>query len=811
MDVSAFEAASEKGTTDADGAYHFDLKLPSYFAGRPLTQEAARVLIEATVKDSADHSETRGEPITVSESPLLVTAIPEGGTLIPNLENQVFILTSYPDGTPVTANLNIHASGNHDQHAATDNGGVAVIHFKGGSAVETLKIEAADKDGNRTAANIDLATRDGSDQILLRTEHAVYRAGDRIQLHVFSTRERGSAYVDIVKDSQTIVTRDLDVVNGEADLTLTATPEMAGTLDLNAYLFGRDAQPVADHRLVFVQPADELHIETVADAPVYKPGVEARVRFHVTNSHGEGVHAALGLEIVDEALFALAEKQPGFAKVFFYLEQEAMKPRYEIHSIGMSDVVGPVQNAQADQHDRAARALFSATEMVNLNGFDTEFGRTIPQTKYAEYAGRYQAAYTAQVRRLANQLSRDYIQNPRQFDLPRLLKQMNERDAWGTSLRTEPIGSAYSKARYYRVQSAGADQQFDTGDDLAVYIEVHSGSIASPPVGGGGTIDIQTDHDRGPISGNAETTGSVVDSSGAVIPNATVNLREVSTGKTRQAITNAAGRFDLAALSPGTYQIEITAQGFNSVKREFTIHARDCAILSTTLAVGQATETVTVTAEAGAMPMEFAHGAMAGGVIGGLATGRGQALNGREVSAMRAMGGPAPMAAPALADKAALVIADPRSPATAPHVRSYFPEALYINPEIITDGNGFASITVPLADSITTWRMAMLASTEHGALGTGTSSLKVFQDFFVDLDLPVTLTQGDRVSIPVAVYNYSGERGDVSLNLHLTTGSASRTIPPTKTSPSTPTVSAARSSPSKRSASANSSSLSSPA
>src|SRR5258705_6799226 len=61
--------------------------------------------------------------------------------------------------------------------------------------------------------------------------------------------------------------------------------------------------------------------------------------------------------------------------------------------------------------------------------------------------------------------------------------------------------------------------------------------------------------------------------------------------------------------------------------------------------------------------------------------------------------------------------------------------------------------------------MAMLASTSHGALGGGTSSLKVFQDFFVDLDLPVTLTQGDRVSIPVAVYNYSGSRGDVRLKL----------------------------------------------
>src|SRR6202042_2420077 len=97
--------------------------------------------------------------------------------------------------------------------------------------------------------------------------------------------------------------------------------------------------------------------------------------------------------------------------------------------------------------------------------------------------------------------------------------------------------------------------------------------------------------------------------------------------------------------------------------------------------------------------------------------------------------------------------------------RSFFPEALYINPEIITDKDGGASITIPIADSITTWRMAMLASTMHGALGSGTSSLKVFQDFFVDLDLPVTLTQGDRVSIPVAAYNYSGAQGDVSLSL----------------------------------------------
>jgi len=111
----------------------------------------------------------------------------------------------------------------------------------------------------------------------------------------------------------------------------------------------------------------------------------------------------------------------------------------------------------------------------------------------------------------------------------------------------------------------------------------------------------------------------------------------------------------------------------------------------------------------------------------------------------------------------AIVKAAPAAPDT--QVRSWFPESLYVAPEIITDRDGRASITIPIADNITTWRMAMLASTRQGALGSGTSSLKVFQDFFTEMDLPVTLTQGDEVSIPVAIYNYAGSRGNVGLQL----------------------------------------------
>jgi len=44
------------------------------------------------------------------------------------------------------------------------------------------------------------------------------------QLKVFSTKARGAAYVDIVKEGQTHPHRDLELENGQAELSLTLPP-----------------------------------------------------------------------------------------------------------------------------------------------------------------------------------------------------------------------------------------------------------------------------------------------------------------------------------------------------------------------------------------------------------------------------------------------------------------------------------------------------------------------------------------------------------------------------------------------------------
>jgi uncharacterized protein YfaS (alpha-2-macroglobulin family) len=724
MDVSVFEAGTAQGKADSDGAYRFDLTLPNYFAGRSQNHGAARVLIEATVKDRAGHSESRGEPITVTDSPLLITAIPESGALVPGLDNQVFVLTSYPDGSPARADIRVRTSGHPDHFATTDATGVAIVPMRADGDA-TFRVEARDREGNRASASIPLQSRPGPDQVLLRTEQAVYRAGETIHLQVFSTRHGGSIYVDAIKEGRTVVTRDLDLLNGRAELSLPATPELAGAVEFNAYLIGSNGLPLGDHRLVFVQPSDELKVETSLDAPVYKPGSEARIGFRVTNTKGEGVQAALGLQVVDQAVFALAEKQPGFAKVFFYLEQELMKPHYEIHSLSLPDAITST--------DLAARALFSATEMVAARKADFEFGRTISQARFGAYAARYANQLREQVSRLSDLLAAAPPRGQETCNPERVATRLRKGhstdilDGWGHELHLEHGSGSL------QVRSSGPDGEPFTSDDLLQPLP-NSGCMAwQPDYSGNGRMRIE----HGNVDGLAEVIGGAIDASGAAVPDAFVDLIDIDTGKREKTKTAANGAFTFSGIRPGRYRLRVESRGFKTEVRDFSLKAGDRAVLTALLQVGQVTETIEVTAEAPLLAMNASRSATFA-----MSARTDLPMNGRAVRA--------PSSKPAAAET---------------HVRSWFPEALFIAPEIITDRQGRASITIPIADNITTWRMATLASTPHGALGSGASSLKVFQDFFVDLDLPVTLTQGDQVSIPVAVYNYSGAPGSVALQL----------------------------------------------
>src|ERR1700733_1663365 len=90
-------------------------------------------------------------------------------------------------------------------------------------------------------------------------------------------------------------------------------------------------------------------------------------------------------------------------------------------------------------------------------------------------------------------------------------------------------------------------------------------------------------------------TGVVQDSSGAVIPNASISLTNVDTGLVLQAKSNGSGLFTFSPIKIGAYSISVTAPGFQTFTQEnlrVDVGARVNVPIS--LQPGQVSETVTV-------------------------------------------------------------------------------------------------------------------------------------------------------------------------------------------------------------------------
>ena len=86
-------------------------------------------------------------------------------------------------------------------------------------------------------------------------------------------------------------------------------------------------------------------------------------------------------------------------------------------------------------------------------------------------------------------------------------------------------------------------------------------------------------------------------------------------------------------------------------------------------------------------------------------------------------------------------------------VRQFFPET-WLWQDVTTDASGSASVAVEAPDSITTWMLrAVGMSKEHG-LGIGEDQLRVFQPFFLTVDLPYSAIRGEELPVKVALFNY---------------------------------------------------------
>ena len=572
--------------TDAAGSAAFELRTPETVIGRLQHGGAGRIAVTATVRDPAGQTQARTESRMMSTQPFRIEVVPEAGTLVLGLPNTIHLLTTTLDGRPVRARIEVSGI---EQPVQSSELGVASFAFTPRADVVNWTIRATDDQGRTAIRKVTLTGGmvEGGDY-LVRTDKAVYDGGEPVRVTVLATGGE-PVFLELIKDGQSMLTTSIAVEKGRGERAIDLPPELFGTVVLNTYRYGVDGMPAGRSRVIQVRPARALAVRMTPDRAEYRPGERASLGFTLTDDRGQPAPGAISLAAVDEAVFGVLERRPGLEKTFFTLEQELLKPVYEIEDWSLDDP------APAEERTRLELALFSRTS----RGF-----RDVPGDGGDEPVATGASAHSL--------TASSYPQKVRDLESWRQVALSRMNYGWAGLVVVAILGAFVWSL---------VNRQYLTVFFVAFIVMILF----------------------------------------ALLLPATQSARE------------AARNFVAAMPRPEEGPMAMTkAPG------------------------------ALPTSEAGAKPVR---------------------------------------------------------------VRRDFPETLLWRPELITDDQGHARLDLDLADSITTWRVSMGAVAADGRLGAAVAPIRVFQPFFVDVDLPSALTRGDEIGLPVIVSNFLDRPQSVTVSL----------------------------------------------
>ncbi len=88
----------------------------------------------------------------------------------------------------------------------------------------------------------------------------------------------------------------------------------------------------------------------------------------------------------------------------------------------------------------------------------------------------------------------------------------------------------------------------------------------------------------------ATLSGTVTSTTGAVVPNAKISVKDVATGQLMTAESNSSGAYSVSNLAPGQYQVSVSAEGYASKTEQVTLATGAAQKLDVGLQTGSSTE-----------------------------------------------------------------------------------------------------------------------------------------------------------------------------------------------------------------------------
>lgn len=631
--------SSHQAQTNPEGIASLELALPDYLVAAPVdgseegdeTANQTSVLLQLEVTDTAGHKEKQTVSVPVVESEFSLTVIPESGSMVQGVENRLYVFLTDPAGNSISGPVELTYS------PAGDYSGPKLVEIPpaaplvvtlrpglvDGSGCGKLNLSKKAQDGSVAFTAQRSVCAESTSSLLLRTDRALYQVGDEAVVDVYAGEGIGDGFLDVVRAGQTVLTKTIELNQGRGSMILDLDNSLTGELELHVYRLREDGFMARDSRLIAVLNNNELAVETKLDKSTYRPGETATVEFTVKDQNQVPTVAALGIQVVDEAVFALAESQPGLARLYFLLEEALLqaKASFAPGKASFGELTAqtsdnPADSAEAQSAQQIALALL-ATQGDQAAGSNVESTwantRVELQESYTRLASEMRYTITDQI---AAELKKLGYSCDSQAVTAQVMAELVIVDPWGN--RLQALEGQNGQYLYVTLTSWGIDELAGTDDDMqfefwpnwfkdwmGCYRETSDTSVA---------IDASVAWDSGSWGWQDNVAPS----------------EDVMEGDSHSG-----------------------GQGPGGVK-----------------------------------------------------------------------------------------------------VRQWFPETLFVAPSVITDAQGKASVEIPIADSITQWRMSTMASTTQGLLGSKTDGFVVFQEFFIDIDLPKYLVRNDEITFPVLVYNY---------------------------------------------------------
>lgn len=633
------------GTLDEQGKYQLTYEVPRYFPFESGSQ-VSNLMIEVTVQDTAQQEVSKNFAVIVSQQELWLYLVAESGAKV-GLENTFFVFATNPGGVrvPISGEIQWNESALKTPFQTKEHG-IAVVKLEIPSSLtnDTLpyKITAKDQQEQVHQTSGSLALKTGAGYINIQTEQSIVAAGKTIQVHLYAASSLQYLALDLRHRAKTLSSHQALLEKGKASVSVTIPADISGVIQLEAYSI--HTEPIqSETKMLYVDGNDTLKVEVTLDQSSYKPAQQAQVQFKVTDIQGKPTQAALGIQVVDEAVFARTEFKPEVARMFFNLTEELLKlSATSVGGFQIGDIVkGPAGDTNTQQQrEWAARLLLSH---VQNNPYDLNFhSETKARESVQKITKQYLLAFAEKIlSEFLNWSRREqpgylrYDEFRKGFEAWAKGQQATWIDPWGRPLQLD----ASDVTQSHLLSSWGVDEIQGTWDDSSVNLDVYSWYSRQY----WGTHNNNTNNTNN-NSGWANNNGDW--------------------GREAAAMSESVSTMDAGSSRPPD--------------------------------------------EPGLPPQ-------------------------------------------------------PSTPSV--RLRQDFPETLKFVPSLITDSSGMASLTLDLADSITSWRMTTLASSGTGQIGSALTGIPVFQPFFVDMSLPPTLTRLDEVSVLVPVYNFLPQAQTVQLSL----------------------------------------------